>query len=474
MLDDEGSGGQCYLLANDEDQANDDLVLAKKIVGANPDLAALLSVKQKVIERRDGTGFLEILPARDVAGAHGKTYRFCGFDEIHGYRTWDLFEALAPDPTRSDSLQWITSYASIYHKPGVPLYDLMARGRAKTDARMLFSWYAADFTTDLDFEQTDPETRANPSRGAWADQGYLDQQRVRLPAHKFRRLHLNLPGLPEGAAFQPEPIEQAIARGVPFVGPEPGRRYVAFVDMSGGSSDDAVLAIGTRDAEGINRVVRLVNQGPPPPFDPRGAVVRFVTAMQEYGIATVSGDAYAGQTFRADFQTRGIAYTVTRGSASDLYEAIEPVLNAGRVVFPDVPELESQLLGLVWRGGKIGHPHGEHDDYANAAAGVVAIMERIAATGSGRPEGDPRIDSLYGLAPNEEVIATLKAKMLARGVPQVEIEAIEEKVPRIGLAGYLEERLLKDTMRGRMQRAGLSSMFDEDDYEGRPGDLDDF
>lgn len=33
-----------------------------------------------------------------------------------------------------------------------------------------------------------------------ADPGYLEQRRRRPPAHKFRRLHVNLPGLPEGSA----------------------------------------------------------------------------------------------------------------------------------------------------------------------------------------------------------------------------------------------------------------------------------
>jgi hypothetical protein len=30
----------------------------------------------------------------------------------------------------------------------------------------------------------------------------------------------------------------------------------------------------------------------------------------------------------------------------------------------------------VWRGGKIDHPAGEHDDYANAAAGVTRELTR--------------------------------------------------------------------------------------------------
>jgi hypothetical protein len=39
-----------------------------------------------------------------------------------------------------------------------------------------------------------------------------------------------------------------------------------------------------------------------------------------------------------------------------------------------MPVLEQQLLGLMWRGGKIDHQPGEHDDYANAAAGVVQVI----------------------------------------------------------------------------------------------------
>jgi len=37
------------------------------------------------------------------------------------------------------------------------------------------------------------------------------------------------------------------------------------------------------------------------------------------------------------------------------------------------PNLESQFLGLVWRGGKIDHPNGEHDDYANTTAGCLYL-----------------------------------------------------------------------------------------------------
>ena len=102
-------GGECYILAHDEDQAADDLSLAKKLIKANPVLANAVRIKRKEIERKDGDGILRILPGQDVAGAHGKTFKFAGFDEIHTYRDWDLFEALQPDPTQSEAMTWITS-----------------------------------------------------------------------------------------------------------------------------------------------------------------------------------------------------------------------------------------------------------------------------------------------------------------------------------------------------------------------------
>jgi hypothetical protein len=58
---------------------------------------------------------------------------------------------------------------------------------------MLFSWYGADFTTEAALVDAEPERRANPPLTSWGDDSYLAQQRKRLPTHKFRRLHLNLP-----------------------------------------------------------------------------------------------------------------------------------------------------------------------------------------------------------------------------------------------------------------------------------------
>jgi hypothetical protein len=364
-------GNDCYCLANDEDQAGDDLELAKKLVAANPDLSAELNVFQKEIRRRDGRGSLMILPAHDVAGTHGKTALFVGFDEIHSYRNYDLFEAIAPDPTRADAMTWVTSYDTIYSVPGVPLYDFKVIGKAGTDPRMLFSWYSGDYCTDPTFADLEPELRANPSIASWPEgRTYLDQQRRRLPTHKFRRLHLNLPGAPNGAFLDQGAVLGAIDVGRAISPPEPGVRYMAFVDMSGGSSDDATLSIAHK--VGRRAVVDLVvSQAGSPPFNPRSAVKKFAAVLKEYRLAEVQGDAYAGETFKADFESEHIRYRSCPLSKTELYEHFEPLLNAGEIALPDIPKLQEQLLTLVLKGSRVDHQPGDHDDWANACAGAA-------------------------------------------------------------------------------------------------------
>jgi hypothetical protein len=374
LANDSPSGNQVYLIANDLDQAADDLTLLKKIIEANPeDLAERLEVQRDVVSREDGRGFVQILPAQDIKGSHGKTYRLACFDEIHGHKTWDLLEALQLDPTRPDTQMMITSYASLHHRPGVPLHDLMLAGKAGKDPRMYFSWYGADYTTDPAFSEMLPEQRANPSSltdKSW-DPAYLAQQQLRLPSHMFRRLHLNLPGLPEGSAYSIEMIDDAIVRHVKSCPAVPGIRYYAFVDHSHGSADDATLAIAHGEADHRVSVDLVVNQGPPPPFSMIPVIGKFAQIAKEYGIHSVMGDAVGAETYRQEWTKAGINYVVCPATTSELYEQMQPALNAHRVALLDLPILEQQLLGLCWKGQKITHPGGEHDDWATSTAGVV-------------------------------------------------------------------------------------------------------
>jgi hypothetical protein len=372
LIRDSTQGNDGFILANDEQQANDDLSLAKKLVACNPDLSAELQPLAKEIRRRDGRGSLQILPAHDIAGSHGKTYAFIGYDEIHSYKTYDLFEALAPDPTRTDAMTWVTSYDTIFNTPGIPLHDFKAIGKAGSDPRMLFSWYSGVDCTDPTFADLEPELRANPSIASWPEgRAYLDQQKRRLPTHKYRRLHLNLPGSPNNAYLDQGSVLAAIVSGRNALPYRSGLRYGAFVDMSGGSSDDACLSIVHKDSNDRIIVDLVVSQAGKPPFNPRKAVTKFADILREYGVRRVTGDDYAGETFKQDVADESISYQPSPLSKTELYEHFGPLLNAREIELPDNPKLTEQLLTLVLKGSKIDHQPGDHDDWANAVAGAV-------------------------------------------------------------------------------------------------------
>lgn len=370
---DSPQGSDVLIVANDADQAGQDLTLAKKLVAANPDIAADLIVLANEIRRADHCGLMRIVPAGHAIGEHGKTYAAVLYDEIHGYRDWDILEALAPDPTRTDAIQWITSYDTIMDVEGVPLHDLKQIGLAGSDPKMLFSWYSADFCTDENFASLPPDERANPSMSSWPEgRAYIEQQRRRLPSARFRRLHHNLPGAPQGAFFDQALVDAAIVTGRQLIEPLEGVDYLAAVDMSGGSSDDAVLSIAHWD--GSKSIVDyVIQQAGNPPFNPRDAVARFAAVCHRYHCREVHGDAYAGETFRRDFSVHNVDYVVEKQTRTDWYENLEVALNSGQVELPDVPKLRRQLLTIVRRGAVLDHPPGQHDDYANAVA-IAAVL----------------------------------------------------------------------------------------------------
>ncbi|MFY9836766.1 MAG: hypothetical protein WAK55_09900 [Xanthobacteraceae bacterium] len=374
-------GSDVLILANDEGQAADDLGLAKKLVAVNPGLADEIEIRAKELVRRDGKGSIKILPARDVAGSHGKSACTIAYDELHGYRDYDLIEALSPDPTR-DTLTWVASYQTIYAQPGIPLFDLFQAGKNGTDPKMLFSWYSGSFCTDPDFANLEPELRANPSMSSWKDgRAYLDAQKRRLPFAKFRRLHLNEPGAPTGAFLDQGKVLACVASGVRRIPWQRWNKYISGVDMSGGSLDNAVLAITHKDPDGRVILDCIEKQAGAVPFNPRDAVKKFAGIMSDFGCTTVYGDRFAGQTFRRDFEGYGKKYEVIRPDAStELLEKLEPLINAGEIQLLDDQTLIEELCTLViTRGGKVLAESGSHDDFAVAlatAAYVAAGRER--------------------------------------------------------------------------------------------------
>lgn len=155
-----------------------------------------------------------------------------------------------------------------------------------------------------------------------------------------------------------------------------GLAYYAFVDPSGGSNDSMTLAIGHK--EGRRGVVDATRERKPP-FSPEGVVSDFAALLKSYGIASVTGDRYAGEWPREQFRKQGITYKIADKPRSDLYRDLLPALNSRTIDLLDDDKLVNQIVGLerrVARGGKESIDHGPngHDDVANAVAGLANMI----------------------------------------------------------------------------------------------------
>jgi hypothetical protein len=164
--------------------------------------------------------------------------------------------------------------------------------------------------------------------------------------------------------------------------PEKGLAYVAFVDVSGGSSDSYTIAIGHMEPGGIV-VIDCVRETRAP-FSPQAVTEAYADLVKAYGLNTVYGDRYGGEWPAEAFALHGINYQASELSKSEIYQAFLPMLNSQVVAMITNDRLERQLLSLerkTARGGReiIDHVRGQHDDLANCVAGAAVHARHVPA-----------------------------------------------------------------------------------------------
>jgi hypothetical protein len=179
-------------------------------------------------------------------------------------------------------------------------------------------------------------------------------------------------------------IAAAVDKGRPVeLPPRQGISYAAFVDASGGRSDAYVVAIGHKDG---GRVVVDCLRGYQPPFNPATVTAELAFLCRKYRIDRVTGDNYSAEWVASAWAGQGMDYTVCGMSASGLYVELVPVFAQERMNVPDMPVLIRELRNLERRTSRtgrdtIGHPQGQHDDHANAVAGLVQLLENVRQPG---------------------------------------------------------------------------------------------
>jgi hypothetical protein len=164
--------------------------------------------------------------------------------------------------------------------------------------------------------------------------------------------------------------------------------YHAFVDPSGGSSDSMTLGICHMEGDRfIHDVVRERRS----PFSPEVVVAEFADTLKARGITHVVGDRYAGEWPREAFRKCGIEYRVADKIKSEIYLAMLPLLNSGRVELLDDKRLVAQLCSLERRTSRAGkdsidHVPGGKDDVCNACGGSLVLAADAAAAAASEPK----------------------------------------------------------------------------------------
>lgn len=298
-----------------------------------------------------------------IGAPRGRTFAAVLADEIAFWRSDDsanpdaeVIAAVRPAlATIPNSVLLMAS--SPYAKRGV-LWNVYRRHFGKDGARTLV-WRG----TSLEM---------NPS----LDPAVVEEAREEDPASA--RAEYDAEFRDDVSTFVPREIVEACTDEGRFESlPEPGIRYHAFVDPSGGSADSMTLGISHHyDGRFILDAVREVR----PPFSPENVVQEFAHLLRSYQIREVCGDRYAGQWVREPFGRYSITYRPADWPKSSIYQDTLPLLNSRQVSLLDSPRLQSQLCALerrTARGGRdsIDHPPGQHDDLANAAMGAILLAK---------------------------------------------------------------------------------------------------
>ena len=165
--------------------------------------------------------------------------------------------------------------------------------------------------------------------------------------------------------------------GVAVRAPEPGIRYIAACDASGGRNDSFTAAIAHRERDG--RIVLDVAFERKSPFNPSEVVSEIVALMRAYRCTEITGDNYGAAWTVEAFAKAGGRYTKSELDRSAVYMNCMPLFTSGRARLLDNPKLISQFAALERRTFSTGRervdPGPGHDDLCNSCAIALSLAD---------------------------------------------------------------------------------------------------
>lgn len=294
-------------LATDKDQA----AIALSYIRGYFENVGLLSLLVDGRMRRDDRVDLKnrvsiIVTTNNFRAPRGRTVICAIYDECAFWKSenttapdFETDAAIAPGLARwPGSLKILIS--SAYRRTGL-LHDRYKRGWARSDEDCLVV-----LGTSLQF---------NPMLDEKIIQRELEKDRERASAEYLSQWRNDL-----SSFVSRDVVESLIDRGVRERAPEPGVRYMAFADESGGGSsngDASSLVICHIDR---NRVVHqdLIRVWKPP-FSPAQVIVEKCRLLRAYRCSRVTADRWAFGLAADAYRTNGIRFEPSLKVKSDLY-----------------------------------------------------------------------------------------------------------------------------------------------------------
>lgn len=216
---------EVYSVAGDKDQAKIIFQMTKRAIEINPILLDSVKIyKDEIIV--PSTGSIYKVLSADAPTAHGLNPSCVIFDELWNQPNRDLYDALTQSPTRREPLSFVVTYAGSDQTS--LLYELYQNGMKKIDSKMYFFW-------------------SEKNLASWVTEDYLEQQRMRLPAGVYQRLHENKWVQGENAFISRAEVEVCKDYALtPRLQGKEGVKYYLAVDL-GLTRDRTVLTICHKD-----------------------------------------------------------------------------------------------------------------------------------------------------------------------------------------------------------------------------------
>lgn len=367
---------EIYSTAGSRDQARIIFNQTVKAISRSPILASEVKIFKDVIERRDGGGIYRVLSA-DGPLQHGLNAHMVLWDElwVHG-NNYELWESLTHSPARIQPLHCCVSYTGFQPFRGNLLFDLFISGQAGTDPGMYFFW----------------STGPNANLASWITPEYLAQQRSRLPAHIYSRLHECSWTSGEGSLLTPDDIDAATDQDRPQTHQgEDGFSYFMAVDL-GLKRDSTGIAVAHND-KGLIVVDHIKRFTAPKGGEVQIEVVEqyIIELSKAFHIRALVFDPWQSASLRQRLGKQGInveEFTFSGSNWQQLTECLLSLFKDGKIRIPRNDELIKELhqVRVLEKsyGFRLDNPSGTHDDLV-VSMGMAALQAVKAGVGCSVP-----------------------------------------------------------------------------------------